>query len=151
MKAGVALLSLVVVLAVAAPFLAPNDPDRAHRDLSFASPSTIYVIDPAGNIVPPYIYPQRVVNRLERQYEEDRSRPQPIRWFYNGRLAAVSYDGAPLFLLGADSFGRDVFSRLLYAARISLLLAFAATVGALLWEWSSAEPRAPPAESWTRC
>ena len=132
MRAGITLLTIVVIVAVAAPFLASNDPDRVSRDLSFAPPSKVYVIDPAGNVVPPYTYPQRLVNRLERLYEEDRSRPQPIRWFYKGRLATVSYDGAPLFLLGADSFGRDVFSRLLYAARMSLLLAFIATLGALL-------------------
>ena len=132
MRAGIALLAIVVIVAVAAPFLASNDPDRVSRDLSFAPPSKVYVIDPAGNVVPPYTYPLRLVSRLERLYEEDRSRPQPIRWFYKGRVATVSYDGAPLFLLGADSFGRDVFSRLLYAARMSLLLAFIATLGALL-------------------
>jgi len=131
-KAGVALLTIVLLLAVAAPFLAPNDPDRVYRDLSFAPPSKVYVIDPAGNLVPPYTYPQRLVSRLERRYEEDRSRPQPIRWFYRWRFATVSYDGAPLLLLGADSFGRDVLSRLLYAGRTSLLLAFAASLGALL-------------------
>jgi peptide/nickel transport system permease protein len=39
---------------------------------------------------------------------------------------------APLLLLGADSFGRDVFSRLLYGARLSLSLALAAALGATL-------------------
>ena len=130
--AGVTLLGLVVLTAIAAPFLAPNQPDAAHGDLSFAPPSTVYVIDPAGNVVPPYTYPQRQVSRLERRYEEDRTRPQPIRFLHNGRFATVTYAGAPLFLLGADSYGRDVFARLLYAARTSLLLALVATIGALL-------------------
>jgi peptide/nickel transport system permease protein len=35
-------------------------------------------------------------------------------------------------LLGADSYGRDVFTRLLYGARLSLGLALAASCGALL-------------------
>jgi len=131
-KFGVVLFTIVIAVAAAAPFLAPNAPDRVNRDLSFAPPTRVYVIDPAGNIVPPYTYAQRLVSRLERRYEEDRSRPQPIRWMYKGRLATVSYEGAPLHLLGADSLGRDIWSRLLYAARTSLLLAFAATVGALL-------------------
>jgi peptide/nickel transport system permease protein len=38
----------------------------------------------------------------------------------------------PLFLLGADSYGRDVFSRLLHGARISLGLSLVAAAGALL-------------------
>jgi peptide/nickel transport system permease protein len=131
MKAGIALLAFVVLLAAAAPLLSPNDPARTNPDLAFAPPSTIYVIDPAGNVVAPYTYPQRLVSRLERRYEEDRSRPQPIRFLYRGRLATVTYDGSPLFLLGADSHGRDVFARLLHAARTSLLLALTATLGAL--------------------
>ncbi len=131
-RVGATLLAVTAVLAIAAPFMAPNPPEVAFRDLPFAPPSRVHVIDPAGNFVGPYTYPQRLVNRLERRYEEDRSRPQPIRWFHNGRLATVTYAGAPLMWLGADSFGRDVFSRMIYAARTSLSLALAATLGAIL-------------------
>jgi peptide/nickel transport system permease protein len=130
-RAGVILLVLVAALTFAAPFVSPNPPDLAFRDLSFAPPSRIHVIDPAGNVVAPYTYPQRLVSRLERRYEEDRSRPQPIRWFHDGRLATVTYAGAPLMLLGADSAGRDIFARLLHGARTSLSLALAGTIGAL--------------------
>ena len=38
----------------------------------------------------------------------------------------------PVFLLGADDFGRDVLSRLLYGARTSLGLSLVATLGAVL-------------------
>jgi peptide/nickel transport system permease protein len=130
-RAGLLLLVLVAALTCAAPFVAPNPPDVAFRDLSFAPPTRIHVVDPAGNIVAPYTYPQRLVSRLERRYEEDRSKPQPIRWFHNGRLATVTYPGAPLMLLGADSAGRDIFSRLLHGARTSLALALVGTLGAL--------------------
>ena len=41
-------------------------------------------------------------------------------------------DDAPVFLLGADNFGRDVLSRLLYGARTSIGLALVATLGAVL-------------------
>ncbi|HWM85014.1 MAG TPA: ABC transporter permease [Kofleriaceae bacterium] len=131
-RAGLVLLALVMLAAIAAPLIAPNPPETTFRDLPFAPPSRVYVIDPAGNVVPPFMYPQRLVSRLERRYEEDRSRPQPIRWLHNGRLLTVTYAGAPLMLLGADSFGRDIFSRLLHAARTSLALALVATLGAML-------------------
>jgi peptide/nickel transport system permease protein len=131
MKPGIALLAIVVAAAIAAPLLAPNDPERVHPNLAFAPPSALHVVGAAG-VTTPFTYPRRLVSRLERRYEEDRSRPQPIRWFHRGRLATSADEDAPLLWLGADSAGRDVFARLLYAARTSLLLAALATVGALL-------------------
>jgi peptide/nickel transport system permease protein len=131
-RAGYIVLGLVAVLTLAAPVIAPNRPERGFRNLAFAPPSRIRVIDPAGRLVPPYTFPYQLVNRLERRYEEDRSRPQPIRFFHRGRLATVTFDGAPLMLLGSDSNGRDIFARLLYGARTSLALALLATAGALV-------------------
>jgi peptide/nickel transport system permease protein len=40
--------------------------------------------------------------------------------------------GDPAFLLGTDSLGRDVFARLLYGARLALVVAFSAAIGAML-------------------
>jgi peptide/nickel transport system permease protein len=80
----------------------------------------------------PFIYPWRLVSRLEQRYEEDRSRPVPLVWFSGGKLVRSSSADAPFLPLGADSFGRDIFARLLYGARTSLALAVMATIGALL-------------------
>jgi peptide/nickel transport system permease protein len=81
----------------------------------------------------PYIHPVRLVSRLERRFEEDMSQRAPVEFFRDGRLLSVDEArGGPLLLLGADSFGRDIFSRLVYGARTSLALAVLATLGALL-------------------
>ena len=57
----------------------------------------------------------------------------PVVWLTGGRLAASADEArAPLLLLGADSFGRDVFSRLLFGARISIGLSVVAALGAML-------------------
>jgi peptide/nickel transport system permease protein len=56
-----------------------------------------------------------------------------IEWFADGRLARSSDDArAPLMLLGADSYGRDLFARVLYGARTSLALAIVAAIGATI-------------------
>lgn len=129
-RAGLALLGVVAILTVMAPVIAPNPPDATFRDLPFAPPSRIRLFGASGRLVAPYIYPHRLVSRLERRYEEDRAQRLTLRWFRNGRL--VSTDTAPLLLLGADSSGRDIFSRLLHGGRTSLAVSLAGTLGALL-------------------
>ena len=66
------------------------------------------------------------------------SRRVTLRWFTDGTLVTADADaGAPLLLLGADGYGRDIFSRLLHGARatlaVSLVSALLATmVGAVV-------------------
>ena len=40
--------------------------------------------------------------------------------------------GDPSFLLGTDSLGRDVLSRLIYGARTAMIVAFSASIGAMV-------------------
>ena len=54
----------------------------------------------------------------------------PIRQSLRGRLSAPTLEGADgkAHVLGTDHLGRDVFSRVIYGARVSLLVGFAAVV-----------------------
>ena len=54
----------------------------------------------------------------------------PIRQSLRGRLSAPTLEGADgrAHLLGTDHLGRDVFSRVIYGARVSLLVGFAAVI-----------------------
>ena len=125
---GAVLLVVVAAASAAAPLLAPNDPNRRHSDLLYAPPTRVHFFGADGG---PYIYTQRLVSRLERRFEDDRSRPIPIRILTDGRLMTTGADGgSPLLLLGADGYGRDIFSRLLYGGRATLAVALIATLGA---------------------
>jgi peptide/nickel transport system permease protein len=132
-RAGRLLLLVVALVAAAAPWLASNPPDQVFDDLLYAPPTRLRLLAPGGfGEAGLYIYPQRLVSRLERRFEADREHPARLRWFTDGHLFTVpSEEGGPLLLLGADGFGRDTFSRLLYGARASLALALVSTVLAL--------------------
>ena len=126
-RAGRALLIAVVLIAVAAPWLAPNPPDRQFDTYLYAPPTRLHVEAANGT----YFYPLRIVSRLERRFDEVRDRRVRLVWL-DGHLVASADDTEPLLLLGADSYGRDIFSRLLYGARTSLGLAMLATFAAMI-------------------
>lgn len=129
-RVGSGVLLVVVVCALGAPWLAPNAPDRRFADLLYAPPTPVHLSGASGV---PHIFAPKLESRLERRFSEDTSRPVALRWFTRGVLVTAEADhGAPLLLLGADAYGRDIFARLLYGARVTLLLAALAALGATL-------------------
>ena len=121
---GFWLLGIIVLASVAAPDLAPHTMDRSFGGLLNAPPTLPHLRDDSGAWHLPFIYRWRLTNQLEQQYEQDRESRVRLAWFSNGRVVSSSDDERmPLMLLGTDSFGRDVFSRLLYGGRLSLALA----------------------------
>ena len=130
---GVALVAIAVLAATAAPFEAPHSPDAHFPGLLNAPPTVVHLSGLDGRWHAPFIHRWRLVNQLEQRYEEDRTTSVPLSWFSGGRLVRSSNDEAvPLLLLGADSYGRDVFTRLIFGARTSLALAVLAAFGAML-------------------
>ena len=119
-KAPTALFAIVAALVLAGPWLAPYDPGRQFDGYPFAPPMRPHVIDDDGAWHAPFAYPVNIVDRLERTYAADHSR----------RISFASPE--PWFLFGSDGLGRDVLSRLLAGARLSLGVALAsgAAVGA---------------------
>ena len=120
----VVLLSVLSLLAIAGPWLAPYNPETQHRSFLFAPPMIPRVVD-NGSLHVPFVYAIRMEDRLAQRYALDRTRRHPLPWF--------GVDPAqPVFLLGADSYGRDLLSRLLHGSRLSISLALTAVIGALL-------------------
>ena len=135
MTRGVGLVLVIVALlaAIAAPVATPHATDAHFSGLLNAPPTVVHLAGADQAWHAPFIYRWQLVNQLEQRYEEDRSTRVPLAWFSGGRLVRSSNeDAAPLLLLGADSYGRDVFTRLLFGARTSLGLALTAALGAMI-------------------
>ena len=128
--AGAGLFAAVITFAAAAPLLTPHPPVHQFAGFENAPPMPPRIVA-GGQLTRPFIYPLVLVDRLERRYAEDRTRPVPILWFAGGVLASVPAESGPWLPLGADPVGRDVFSRLAYGSRLSLAVALLGSVGAL--------------------
>jgi peptide/nickel transport system permease protein len=139
----VLLLTLHLLVLVADP-LAPYPADEQHRDVSYAPPTRLHLADARGQWhLVPFVYPLRAVPGRLDTYREDTARPSPVRFLTRGtpyrvagfigadrRLFGVDPPGH-VFLLGTDRYGRDIFSRLLLGARLSLFAGLMATALAL--------------------
>ncbi|MEI6670028.1 MAG: ABC transporter permease [Acidobacteriota bacterium] len=132
-RVGWGVLAGVVLIALFAPWFTPHAPGDRFADRLYAPPMRPHVLDADGRFTAPFVYPVRLINRLERRYDEDRLHPATLRWFSGGVLVEVPGDAqSPWLPLGGDGSGRDVFARLVYGARLSLGVALLATLGALL-------------------
>jgi peptide/nickel transport system permease protein len=125
------LFGAIALVAIAAPVLATNPAEQQFSGYVQAPPMRPRIRDAEGRWRRPFVYPLRLVDRLERRFEEDRSRHVTLRWFNSGRLISVDPAEGPWLPIGGDALGRDVYSRLLLGSRLSLGVAFLATAGAL--------------------
>lgn len=118
------LLASLVLLAVVAPWFAPYSPESRHTDFMHAPPMRPHLLHD-GDVRMPFVYSIALADRVRQDYVQNRSMPQPLPWF--GDALAP-----PVFLIGADSFGRDLLSRLLHGARVTISLALVSVLGAIV-------------------
>ena len=136
-----AMISLVILLlfyfiAFFAGFFAPRDPSRVDAQFAQAPPQPLVFIDDAGFHFPPIVYGyvgERDPKTLRKFYRVSADDRQSIRFFVKGdpyvllgfiesdiHLIGLDDPTQPLFFLGTDVLGRDMLSRIIYGAQISL-------------------------------
>jgi peptide/nickel transport system permease protein len=134
------LLAILYAIAILSDFVAPYDKLTRFGEYTYAKPSRVRIVDADGTFHLPFIYGrERTLDRKTFTYsfEEDPTTRYPVRLFAKGEpyrlfgviplerhLLGVESD-QPFFLLGSDRLGRDLFSRIIHAARVSLFVGFA--------------------------
>ncbi len=134
---GAVIVILFYLVALLADFLAYSDPTYVEAQRSLLPPHGIQWFDD-GKFAP-FVYGLKGTRdpvTFKRVYVTDTSQKYPLRFFGKGfewKFLGFKFDrhllaveGAPaeevLFLLGTDSLGRDLWSRLMYATRTSLTI-----------------------------
>ena len=130
---GIFLLACYLILPIAG-FVAPYTPNERSADYLYAPPQSVNLWH-EGRFVGPYVYPIEATADLQNYrwtYETDTTTPMPLEFFCEGSSYKLfgfvpsnthlfcAPEGATVFLWGSDRLGRDVFSRILYGAQLSL-------------------------------
>ena len=126
---------LYAVIAIV-ELLAPYNLHTRNVDFIHSPPQRVHFFHD-GNFVGPFVYGRTMtldMDTLRRIYTDDVNRVEPIRFFCSGdtyrfwglfeanKHLVCPAEGGEMFLLGSDRLGRDVLSRILYGARISLTI-----------------------------
>lgn len=137
-SAFVALVFLVLLYGLL-PFVemvAPYDPEARDNDRILMPPVQVHVFHD-GRIAWPYVHPVRAelnTETFQRTYVADTAQRLPVRFLCEGDLylfwgvvearrhLVCPPTGGSLHLLGTDRLGRDMFSRILHGARVSLTI-----------------------------
>ena len=115
-------------------FLAPYNLHTRNINAIYAPPQSVHLFH-EGEFIGPFVYGTHYrlnLTNLRREYTEDTSKIYRINFFCSGdeysfwgvakgtaHLFCVE-EGGTIFLLGTDRLGRDIMSRIMYGARISL-------------------------------
>lgn len=150
--AGVVILFLLYSLAILAGFFSPYDPNfySLNPPVSYAPPTQVHWRDPEGGFSRPYVYAMtrsRDPETFALVYTEDPTQgkfyldffhrtpesPYRILGVFHSTLRGVGVaEPARLHLLGTDSLGRDLWSRIAFGAQVSLTIGILASLVAFV-------------------
>lgn len=129
-----AILVIFYILAILCEFFSPYDIYKRYNKYIHCPPQRIHFFTGEGFHFRPFIYgTKREIDPVtwEKIYREDKTRKYPIYFFVHGNRyklwnlfeTDIHFFGikeGTIFLFGTDKLGRDLLSRSIHAARISL-------------------------------
>ncbi|MBA8821914.1 peptide ABC transporter permease [Ochrobactrum sp. P6BS-III] len=129
-------LGALYVMIAFVEFLAPYNLHTRNVDFIYSPPQAVRLFH-NGDFIGPFVYGRKMtldMDTLRRVYVDQKDQVEPLRFFCSGDrykfwgVVATDFHlvcpakGGQMFLLGNDRLGRDVLSRILYGARISLTI-----------------------------
>ena len=129
-------IGFLYFVAAFAEFLAPYDPFKHSKLHAYVPPQQVHLFH-EGEFVGPFVYGlerKRDPETARLSFDEDKDKVFPIKFFHRGDtyrfwglvesdLHFFGIEGGRrdrIYLLGTDSLGRDLLSRLIYGGRITL-------------------------------